>query len=459
MISSATKVFIDRLVWTNSSSIVKLKKSLVVTSKYSGEEIKLYEEEDGWLGIPLHHFPILKLRDKIEDRRTDGVGIPNMKFTSGYRSGQEEVINKFTVQYATGRTGFVIKAPTGWGKTCVCIKLAAIVNHTTLVIVPRANLVDQWIERLLEHSNLKRKDIGVISGGKANYQGKKIVIGLVHSLILDRIRFDSDLANYFGTIIFDEVDRSVPPETFSTAASLFPARIRIGVSATVKRQDGLEVIFEKHIGECYIEGKKPEILKPKIIIQDFGMDSGYVHPQSPKINRRGMLLSRLEKNITRNFQLCKYVKLMHESGRQCLVISDRVKQLQMMYDVLFNEFEIPKKDMGYYVGSLYADIDSDKKIQVKEEERKRVAKECKVILATYGKVSIGTDIDTLSGLVLATPTSDVLQTVGRIVRIMEGKLTPIVVDFVDSWYKDARGWAYKRKKFYQENNFYIKEVS
>jgi predicted helicase len=115
--------------------------------------------------------------------------------------------------------------------------------------------------------------------------------------------------------------------------------------------------------------------------------------------------------------------------------------------------------MGFYVGSLYADLESSRKIVVKEKERERVAKECKVILATYGKVSIGTDIETLSGLVLATPTSDVLQTVGRIVRIMDGKKSPIVVDFVDTYYKDAVGWAYNRRKFYQEHNYYMKEVS
>lgn len=451
-----TNVFVDRLVWTKPNDT--LRKALTVVPKYGTEELKLYEEADGLLGVPIHHFPILSVMNRIEDRRVEGKGI-YLQFISGYRSGQEEVVDKFCASLGKGRTGFIIKAPTGWGKTCVCIKLASILSRTTLVVVPRDNLVKQWVERLLKHSTLKRKDIGVISQGKADYRGKKVVIGLIHTLVLDRIKGASDLINYFGTVIFDEVDRSVPPKTFSTAASLFPAKFKIGVSATMKRHDGLEVIFQKHLGECYIQGKKPATLKPKIIIQEFSMSSGYVHPQSPKINRRGMLLSRLEKNETRNFHLCKYVKLMHESGRQCLVISDRVKQLQFMHGMLFNEFEIPKKDMGFYVGSLYADLESDRKIVVKEKERERVAKECKVILATYGKVSIGTDIETLSGLVLATPTSDVLQTVGRIVRIMDGKKSPIVVDFVDTYYKDAIGWAYNRKRFYQEHNYYMKEVS
>lgn len=451
-----TKVFVDRLVWTKPTDT--LKKALTVVPKYGTEELKLYEEANGLLGVPIHHFPILSVMNRIEDRRVEGKGI-YMQFLSEYRSGQKEVVDTFMSRLRQGTTGFIIKAPTGWGKTCVCISLASILSRTTLVVVPRDNLVKQWVDRLLTHSTLKRKDIGIISGGKADYLGKKVVIGLIHTLVLDRMRNASDLLNYFGTVIFDEVDRSVPPKTFSTAASLFPAKFKIGVSATMKRHDGLEIIFEKHLGECFIEGKKPATLKPKIIIQEFSMSSGYVHPESPKINRRGMLLSRLEKNETRNFELCKYVKLMHDSGRQCLVISDRVKQLQFMHGMLFREFEIPKKDMGFYVGSLYADLESTKKVVVKEKERERVAKECKVILATYGKVSIGTDIETLSGLVLATPTSDVLQTVGRIVRIMDGKKSPIVVDFVDTYYKDAIGWAYNRKKFYQAHNYYMKEVS
>jgi predicted helicase len=60
---------------------------------------------------------------------------------------------------------------------------------------------------------------------------------------------------------------------------------------------------------------------------------------------------------------------------------------------------------------------------LKESESK------KIIIATYAMASEGLDIKTLTTLFMATPKSDVCQSVGRILRSKHA--TPLVIDIVD----------------------------
>ena len=460
MTYSIAKPHMDRLLWfglrdfVNSAKLTDLKKKLTIYKKFSGDKVILYELKNGSIGVPIHHLHLIDYKDRIVDNRVEGRDI-TMNFKSGYLEGQEEVVDKFNEYRDVGYTGFIIKAPTGWGKTAVCIKIISLVKKTTLVVVPREDLVQQWVNMFDEHSSIRPSQIGRASGGKLSYIGKKVVIALVHTLVLERIRNNESFVNQFGLVLFDEVDRSVPPATFSVAASLFPAKYRIGVSAELKRADGLDQVFKEHVGQCMIVAKGKTRMKPKALIHYFHEDSGYVYEESSTLNRRGMLISRLAQNNRRNYELCKYAKLIHKSDRQCLMVSDRVAQLQVIQDLLIKTFDVPKENIGFYVGHLYG---ADGKIKVKKEERQRVAKECKIILGTYGKIAIGTDIKSLSGLIIATPQSNIVQTLGRILRQMEGKQTPVVVDFVDTYYKDAVGWAFNRKRHYYAEDIFIKEV-
>ena len=335
--------------------------------------------------------------------------------------------------------------------TVCLIKMLADLGRTALVVVPRSNLVKQWVSRLLEHTSLKRRDIGVVVSGKASWEGKKVVVGLVHSLALDR--YGEDFKKAFGVIVFDEVDRSVPPTTFAPVVTMFPAKYRIGASAVTKRQDGMEVVFKKHVGQMILKGADKNRMKPGVYMHEFAGDSGFVYPGSPKLNRRGMLLSKLSKNVARNLLIVRYIKALYTSGRRVLILSDRTAQLIQLRLMCSKKYEIPLSEMGYYTRSL--DLGGGKKKHIPVDYRQRVASDCKVIFATYGLCALGTDIPDLAGLVYATPQSNTTQSKGRIERLIEGKETPIIVDIVDSNYKDAVGWARNRERQYKAESLKI----
>jgi superfamily II DNA or RNA helicase len=95
--------------------------------------------------------------------------------------------------------------------------------------------------------------------------------------------------------------------------------------------------------------------------------------------------------------------------------------------------------IGYYLGGM-------KEEKLKESESK------KVILATYAMASEGLDIKTLTTLLMATPKSDVCQSVGRILRSKHE--TPMVIDIVDN-HQLFQNQYKKRCTYYKSKNYLI----
>jgi len=91
--------------------------------------------------------------------------------------------------------------------------------------------------------------------------------------------------------------------------------------------------------------------------------------------------------------------------------------------------------VGYYVGGM-------KESELKKSEKKQV------ILSTYIMVSEGLDIPTLNAEFLITPKTDIVQTVGRVLRAKHSYSHPIIYDFVDSHDLFQRQWL-KRKAYYK----------
>jgi superfamily II DNA or RNA helicase len=87
-----------------------------------------------------------------------------------------------------------------------------------------------------------------------------------------------------------------------------------------------------------------------------------------------------------------------------------------------------------------------KEKDLKESEKKQV------VIATYAMAAEALDIKTLTTLIMATPKSDIQQSVGRILREKHEK--HIVVDIVDSHACFKGQWA-KRKAFYNKEKYRI----
>ena len=98
-------------------------------------------------------------------------------------------------------------------------------------------------------------------------------------------------------------------------------------------------------------------------------------------------------------------------------------------------------NVGYYIGGM-------KEAELKASEKKQV------ILASYSMSQEGLDIPTLNTEFLITPKTDVVQTVGRVLRAKHSFSHPIIYDFVDSHDVFQRQWL-KRKAYYKKQNYKI----
>jgi superfamily II DNA or RNA helicase len=97
--------------------------------------------------------------------------------------------------------------------------------------------------------------------------------------------------------------------------------------------------------------------------------------------------------------------------------------------------------VGYYIGGM-------SESELKQSEKKQI------VLASYSMSSEGLDIPTLNAEFLITPKTDIVQTVGRILRAKHNFSHPIIYDFVDSHDVFQRQWL-KRKAYYKKQNYKI----
>lgn len=439
--------------------IALMRERLTFVPKFNPEgTLYLFDDsKKDWLGVPRCSVsnPFM-VADEVVDRRISGTLSRFKTFASTtphFWPGQVKILDQFKKKLEEGKTGFILEAPPGSGKTCMMAKMMADIQERTLVVVPRSNLIDQWFERLIEHTNLKRKDIGVARDGKIEWKGKKVVVGLVHTVGLDR--FGQDFRNQFGCIVFDEVDRAVPPATFAPVVSMFPAKYRIGASATIERTDGMHAVFEQHLGEVKLKGLGAKRMNPKVIKVMFRESSGGVPEKLGAMQRRGMLLSRLANNPIRNQLIARWVKSLYDSDRKTVVLSSRKQQLVFLREAVKKQ-GVPDRDIGFYCGSLPGKGKATKTRSA--EANKRDASACKILLGTYEYMGIGTDIPELSGLVYATPQADTRQTKGRIERYVDDKKNPVIVDIVDTAYLDALRWSKERTKRYMLDKMIVQEV-
>lgn len=374
----------------------------------------------------------------IEDRTTTGITI-DVDFLGEMFEYQEPVLLDFVDRISKGHTDLILQADTGSGKTVMLLKMWSILNCSALVIVPKSDLMDQWRERIKQFTDTRDDEIGIARQNVCEFMEKKIVIGMIHSLCKDK--YSWEFKGWPGLVIFDELHK-LGAFTFSQVGGMFPAKWRLGATATLRRADGLAKVFYSHLGREVISPLKGNLPDPKIIIVQYKKTSGKIPSWCrSKVQRRGSLLSLLSKNGDRNGWLADLTKQLYSTGRQTLVLGERIAQLGIIKDALNRLHDVPMSHMGLYIGST------------SPKERERIAKNCRIILATTGMLALGTDIPTLRGLVFATPLADVEQAIGRICRLCPNTSYPIVIDIVDMQYKETNGWLRGRRRLYKRKGW------
>ena len=140
-------------------------------------------------------------------------------------------------------TGFgTIVLPCGAGKTIVGMTTMSLLKTNTLVITTNISAVHQWIDELLDKTNLTRDDIAEYTGESKTI---KPVTVATYQILTWRPEKEGPYPHFsifkernWGLIVYDEV-HMLPAPVFRVVAEIQAVR-RIGLTATLVREDGCE---------------------------------------------------------------------------------------------------------------------------------------------------------------------------------------------------------------------------
>lgn len=369
----------------------------------------------------------------LQDRTSMGPHQVDFKSRIDARPNQESfIVDLHTATKAS--YGCLGMAEPGFGKTVCTLETIASLERPAIIIVHKSFLMNQWVERIKEFFDIEDDEIGIVQQDKCEYKGRKIVVAMAQSL--HARTYPAEFYTYFGTLAVDEVHRFAAP-TFRETIVLFPARYRIGVTATPNRQDGLQAVFEAHIGKIQAIGEKRKV-KPEI--KQIPADMKVASEKPFKDFRGQMNLAKVVNFIAEsesfNRQIARMAVKATTAGRKVIIFSDRIKHLESLEDVI--KAELAKQDkrytVGYYIGGM-------------KEEELTISATRHVILATFAMAQEGLDIPELDTCFLTTPKSDIQQVVGRITREHDKKKNPMVIDFVQP-ISVCMKMASRRKKQY-----------
>ncbi len=140
-------------------------------------------------------------------------------------------------------TGFgTIVLPCGAGKTIVGMTVMDLLKTNTLIITTNISAVHQWIEELLDKTDLTQEQIAEYTGENKTIKPVTVATYQILTWRPDKEgpypHFSLFRQNNWGLIIYDEV-HMLPAPVFRVTAEIQAIR-RVGLTATLVREDGLE---------------------------------------------------------------------------------------------------------------------------------------------------------------------------------------------------------------------------
>ena len=398
-----------------------IRKTLNVTPYVPGSPVQppsfdVYRESSHKLYIP-RHFGIQHFGSPDTDILADPRTVV-LEFAGELRDYQVPVVNSFVDRPIPHKCG-IIDLPCGFGKTSCALNIISRLRVKTLVIVHKSFLMGQWEERIRQFLPAAR--IGRIQGETFDIDDKDIVMGMLQSLSMKT--YPTDAFESFGLTIIDECHH-IPSEVFSRALSTITTRHILGLSATVKRKDGLTKVLNMFVGEVVYSIKR----KPQSSVEVRGIRFMHDDPEfgASITDYRGKIMhssmiTKLCKNSDRTSFISRLIEAEMKDNQQILVLSQNRNVLTSLGELL----TAASVSCGFYVGGM------------KEKDLALSARK-PVLLATYGMAAEGLDIKTLTTLVLATPRTDIVQAVGRILRSDHAR--PLIIDIIDTHECFQRQW-------------------
>ena len=398
-------------------------------------EFPAYRESPNKLYVP-HHYGVEHFGIPKEIKIPPGSNI-DIEFNGTLRENQQVVVDTYVNHVnKLGYGGGLLELPCAYGKTVLSLNIISRLKKKTIVIVHKEFLMNQWIERAQQF--LPKARIGKIQGQIIDIDDKDIVIGMLQSLSMKE--YPASVFESFGLTIIDEVHH-ISSEVFSNSLFKIVTNYMLGLSATMNRKDGTTKVFKMFLGDVVFKGKRDEERAVTVRAIDYYVNDDEFNTEVTDFRGNpaySTMISKLcEYNRRSEFILTLIVDMLNENpNQQIIVLAHNKNLLKYLHDAIAHR---NIASVGYYVGGM-------KEAALKATESK------KIVIATYSMAAEALDIKTLTTLIMATPKTDIEQSVGRILR--EKHSHPVVVDIIDHHGIFQNQWK-KRRAFYIKENYKI----
>jgi len=354
---------------------------------------------------------------RLDDQRVLGESL-KARFHGHLTEAQEQAA-KSLLAHDLG----VFVAPPGVGKTVVGIYLAAARGRSTLVLVHRKPLLDQWVAQLSLFLGLPPKGIGQIGGGKRTPTGR-LDVAMLQSLVRDGTI--DDVVAAYGHVIVDECHH-VPAASFERVMGEVKARYVTGLTATPYRRDGHQPIIHMQCGPVRfaIDPKSEKAQRPfehRLICRETAFRAASLGPGAGIQE----LYAAIAADGRRNELILNDVIGALEQGRSPILLTERRDHLEY--------FAARLRGFTRHLVVLQGGVTAKARREAKAQLAAIPSDEERLILATGRYIGEGFDDARLDTLFLAMPVSwkgTLVQYTGRLHRLSPGKIEVRIYDYVD----------------------------
>ncbi len=248
------------------------------------------------------------------------------------RDYQREAVDMFHAGGGPDGGSGTVVLPCGAGKTIVGMAAMKTLQCETLILTTNITASRQWKQELLDKTSLTADQIGEYSGERKEI--RPVTIATYHILTYRKTR-DGDFPHFglfnqgnWGLIIYDEV-HLLPAPVFRFTAEL-QSRRRLGLTATLVREDGLETDVFSLIGPKRYDVPWRDLESSGWIAIAECCEIRLPLPQDRRLdyavaNRRAKF--RIASENADKIHLVKHLIAKHK-GEQTLVIGQYIRQVE-----------------------------------------------------------------------------------------------------------------------------------
>lgn len=363
------------------------------------------------------------------------------------------------VHYALNNSRCLLLSPTGSGKSCIIYGIIRYylprIEKKILLIVPTINLVTQMYSDFKEYSYLNKwnvdKNVHCVYGGQDKVTDKSVVVSTWQSVY----KMPKSYFEQFDCVIVDEAHQLKANSISGILEKCISCPYRIGLTGTLDGMKTNKMVIEGLTGKTKKIITTSELMQKDLLAQ-LQIECLLIKydEQTAKSIKGKTYAEEIEFLIFNDKRNEFIINLADTLKGNTLILFQYVeKHGEVLYKLAQTLIKDKSRKVFFVHGKTEAEFREQVRTIVESEDNA-------IIIASVGVFSVGINIKRLYNIIFASPSKSrirVLQSIGRQLRKVEGKVAKLYDIGDDLHYKTHENYTFKhfmeRIKIYSGESF------